>query len=124
MHITLKPLCGLEEGKKKKVGKMTLKPATVSLLSGMERCQLKILLQGKKRGFLFESRGKEKQERLLGRNLFGHNSHLFLEPDLEPFKSSTRRSKSLFTAPNRLSLNQTSKIPTEDNELRQFSAPK
>lgn len=46
--------------KKKKVGKMTLKPATVSLLSGMERCQLKILLQGKERGFLFESREKKK----------------------------------------------------------------
>lgn len=49
---------------------MTLKPATVSLLSGMERCQLKILLQGKKIGFLFESRGKREMREVFGKESF------------------------------------------------------
>lgn len=58
----------------------------------------------------------------LGRNLFGNISHLFLEPDLEAFKPSPCRSKSLCTATDRLSLNLTSKILTEDNDLQRQSS--
>lgn len=57
------------------------------------------------------------------RNLFGNIVQLFLEPDLESFKPSARRSKSLFTATHLPSLNLTSKTLTEKKDLhRQHSA--
>lgn len=73
----------------------------------MERCQLKMLVWGKKRGFFVLKLKKKKYEkdveRILGKNLFSTLSYLFLEPELEAFKPSACRSKSLFTDTDLLS---------------------
>lgn len=61
--------------------------------------------------------GKKRVKGFGGRNLFGNIVQLFLEPDLEAFKPSAGRSKSLFThTPAQCFL-------TEKNDLhRQHSA--